>query len=190
MGGSFLEGTIPISNWYQKHIEREAKKDVLPKGERIGVIVGIVFIIICIVFFATHLTSDSGFFTSDFGALGAALFFGAAIYGIFPQILKFMFGTKNRVRPFEFIGNVLTLIAGIYFISTWPFDFTHLADILPGGLQPVLSWISNELVQILLIIGIPILAFFTFFELMRYFGIKKELEKPEAQPVVEPLTPT
>ena len=189
MQTSSSEGMLAPSNWLKQRFEKESKKDVIPMAERFGQIIGIVFIGIFIAYFAAHLSSNMGFFRPNFGAFEAVLFFGIGMYGILPAMMKFIFGRKNRVRPFDFMGNVLMLFAMIFFLAIWPFDFAHIADALASDLQFIVSWLSDQFMQILLIIGIPILVFVTVLELLTYFGVKEILGKAGPQPAIEPLLP-
>lgn len=130
-----MESTIGVLRLLQKRFEKEAARDVLPKAERFGQLVGIVFIVIFVFYFLSHLSTNTGFFKSNFGALEAALFFGVAIFGIFPAVSRFIFGRRNKVRPLDSVNNILVIIAGMYFLSTWPFDFSRVANALPSNIQ-------------------------------------------------------
>ena len=184
-----MESNISVMSPLQRRFEKEAARDILPNAERFGQLVGIVFIFIFVFYFQSHLSIGTGFFRSNFGALEAIIFFGIMIFGVLPAILKFIFGRKNKVRPLEFVNNVLVVIAGIYFLSTWPFDFSHIADVLPADIQFIIAWLSDPLMQILMMIGIPILSIVSIIEMLTYFGVRRILEEPGPQPPVEPIQP-
>lgn len=142
------------NNWFDALIEKSAKSDVLKKSDRFGQVAGIIGVVIVSIFFAYHLALPTGFFTSSFGAIGAFFFFVPAIYGMVPQFIRLYTGRKSLARQFDIFGMTLVLIAVIYFLATFPFDFSHLADPLPRSIEWILSWISDDLVKALMVLGV------------------------------------
>jgi hypothetical protein len=140
--------------WFVKHAESEAKKDVMRLSERAGEVIGILCILILLIFFITHQTSLTGFFTSKFGQLEQFLFYGSLVFGIIPNIGKIILGRKNPIRPLEALGAFFSFIALVWLLNVFPFDFTHLTDILPEFMIMITSWISNDITKIFMIIGI------------------------------------
>lgn len=178
-------------SWFEKQAEKEVKKDVLKKSDRLGQLIGIVGVFIVIIFFGYHLAKATGFFTTAFGAFDAVLFFGINIFGIFPQGIRLVTNRKMPSRPFDIINSTLLFIALIYFVSKFPFDFTHLADPLPASLESLLSWISNGLASALMVLGIIGMLFALPYQTFLYMAIRKLSEKtedqtPEAVKVPEP----
>ncbi|OGD54315.1 hypothetical protein A3K80_08220 [Candidatus Bathyarchaeota archaeon RBG_13_38_9] len=140
--------------WFAKHTESEAKKDVMKLSERTGELIGIFCILILIIFFITHQTSSTGFFTSKFGRLEQFLLYGSLSFGIITSIGKIIVGRKNVIRPLEAFGALFSFIALLWLLDVFPFDFTHLTDILPEILRLITIWISNDIAKIFMIIGI------------------------------------
>ena len=141
-------------DWFRKQAEKEAKKDTLKRADRFGQVIGIAGTLIVIVFFGYHLAKPTGFFTPSFGAFEIALFFGINIIGIVPQVIRLVKGKKAPARPFDIFNSALFLVALIYFLATFPFDFSHLAVPLPASLEFLLSWVSNEIAKALMVLGI------------------------------------
>jgi hypothetical protein len=140
--------------WFARHAESEAKKDVMKLSERAGEIIGILCILILLIFFITHQTSSTGFFTSNFGQLEQLLFYGSLAFGIIPNIGKIITGRKNPIRPLEAFGALFSVISLLWLLHVFPFDFTHVTDILPEILRLITVWISNDIAKIFMIIGI------------------------------------
>lgn len=159
--------------WFEKQAEREAKKDSLRRSDRFGQIIGIIGIIVIIVFFAYHLAKPTGFFTSAFGAFDAALFFGINILGILPQVIRLVTNRKTPARPFDIINSVLMLVALIYFVAKFPFDFSHFADPLPRSLEFLLSWVSNGLASALMVLGIIGMLFALPYQTLLHMAVRK-----------------
>jgi succinate dehydrogenase/fumarate reductase cytochrome b subunit len=159
--------------WFEKQAEKEAKNDTLKKSDRFGQIIGIIGVVICIIFFGYHLTKPTGFFTPAFGTFDAALFFGINIFGIFPQFIRLVMNQKTPSRPFDIINSVLLFVALIYFVATFPFDFSHFADPLPMSLEFLLNWVSNGLASALMVLGILGMLFALPYQTLLYLAIRK-----------------
>jgi len=175
----------PINQWFMKTAEKEAKKDRIPNAERYGQIIGIVFIIIFISFFALHQTRDTGFFTEDFGSLAAIIFYAFAAYGIIPAIVKILTGRKNIGRGFDIIGGVIFLIAAVYLLYIFPFDFSHVAEPLPHSLEFLISWISDTFIRVVFSIGIVIMLVVTPYNSIIFWHVRRKLSEPQIPEVEE-----
>ena len=140
--------------WFARNAESEAKKDVIKLSERAGEVIGILCVLVILIFFISHQISSTGFFTSKFGQLEQFLFYGSLAFGIIPNIGKIIVGRKNPIRPLEAFGAFFSFVALVWLLHVFPFDFTHLTDILPEFLRMITVWISNDIAKIFMIIGI------------------------------------
>lgn len=178
-----MDGSMKsLTNWFQQQAEKEAKKDVLKKSDRWGNLVGIVVIIIILMFFIVHSTSKTGFFTGAFGATEAALFFGVAAWGMISPIVRFVTGRKSLSKSLDIIGSILCLIAIIYFLASFPFDFSHISDPLPNVLKWVLQWITDDFARALMVIGTIVLIFVIPFQSVSYLYLRRKLSKTAGAP--------
>jgi len=131
---------VTLKDWFGSLADREASKDRL---RRVGVSAresglsssSIVIIILVIAFFLFHQMDDTGFFTDAFGPLEMALFHSVPVLGLATSTLRLIFARKNLLRPLDIAGLVLFMIAALYLLDLFPFDFSHLADPLPGLLK-------------------------------------------------------
>jgi hypothetical protein len=58
-------------------------------------------------------------------------------------------------------------LAGLWLLQVFPFDFTHLADVLPAELQLLLAWMSDGVGKLLLLqVAVGVLA--ALFTLITY----------------------
>jgi cytochrome bd-type quinol oxidase subunit 2 len=172
-------------DWFRKQAEKEIKKDLLKRPDRVGQAIGLVGCLIVIIFFGYHLSKPTGFFTSAFGTFGAVLFFGINIIGIIPQAVRLVKGRKNPARPFDILNSALFLVALIYFVATFPFDFSHFADPLPTSLEFLINWISNGLASALMVIGILGLLFALPYQILLFKAIRELPPEVKEQPPVE-----
>jgi len=171
-----------LTNWFQQQAEREAKKEVLSRPDRWGNVIGIIAIMVVLVFFMVHTTSHTGFFTAGFGVGAAALFFGANAWGMISPAVKSVKGKKSPAKPFEIIGSILMLIALLYFLSSFTFDFSHLSDPLPDFLRWIVQWVSNDIARALMVLATIAMVFVIPFQIISYRYLRQELSKPANVP--------
>lgn len=175
-GEKMSEEQLP-KDWFARRVEKEARKDVVPSSERVGQIVAIVGIFLVTLFFVAHQFWSTGFFTSKFGPVEAFLFYAAVLFGVVTAAAKGVVGRKNAVRSLEVLGGVLFTVASIWLFIVFPFNFSHFADVLPDFLRFLLQWISDDIVKVLLALGIiaaPIIALYNF---VLYVSVRRELSK-------------
>jgi hypothetical protein len=163
------------SKWFKAQVEREAAKDKVSPSESVGQIVGVAATIIVIVFVAIHQTRPTGFFTDEFGTAAATLLYAMLVFGMVPQLVRFLFGRKNTARPFDAASLALFFVGGLYFLVVFPFDFTHFAEPLPRALEPLLEWISATLAKWVLGIGVVASPFFSIYTFFLHIAVKKRL---------------
>ncbi len=94
--------------------------------------------------------SNSGFFTAKFGGLEAFFFYAVAVVGLFHPALRLVLRKRNVVRPVEIFNSAFTIVSIIYLLNVFPFDFTHLANALSPSLQSAFSWLTDDLVKLLM----------------------------------------
>lgn len=126
-------------------------KNILTMPERAGELIGIVIVVLIAAFFAYHLSGKTGFMTSDFGLTGILLLFGSIVMSIVSSGARAIMGRKDKSRPFELASALYWTIAATWFLVVLPFNFTHLAAPLPDYLQFFLSWVSNGIGWIILL---------------------------------------
>ena len=160
---------------------KEALKDKMRPSERVGQLAGVVIAIIVALYFTVLYTSNSGFFTSEFGTTEAIIFFGIAYFGIIPGLSKALFGRKNITRPLDVILSTSLLIATIWFLSNYPFDFSHLPDALPSSLKFMVSWVSDDLVKALMVLVVVVSFFVIPYTILLFLGVRKKLSRSEGE---------
>jgi len=165
-------------SWFARRAEAEAKKDTLSYSERARNIVGVVVGLLIVLYFAAHQTGSTGFFTSRFNTLEMLLFYGSPIVErIFLPALSGLFGRKNLTRLFDVFGLVFIAIAFTWLFVVFPFDFAHLADVLPSFLRFLVQWISNDIARVLMVLGIIVALVLAIYYAILYVLVRKELSK-------------
>ena len=173
-----MSETKATENWCARRAEAEAKKDSLSFSERVGEVVGALCILVCLVFWVAHQTSSSGFFTSKFGPAETFLFYVPTVIGLVTTVAKVVVGRKNVLRPFQTLERGLGAVGGVWLLAVFPFDFSHLADVLPDFLRFLLQWISNDVAKVLLAILIIGFSAATVYTATMYVFVRRELSKP------------
>jgi len=173
-----LSETKATKNWFARHAEAEAKKDIIPYSQRVGDIVGVVVSLLIVWYFVAHQTGSTGFFTSKFDTLGMVLFYGSLMYGIVSTAVKGLLGRKNLARLFDVFGAILGAVVIAWLFVIFPFDFAYFADVLPSFLRFLLQWISNDIVRVLMVLGIIVTLVMTIYTALLYVLVRRELSKP------------
>lgn len=173
-----MSDTKATKNWFARHAEAEGKKDTLSYSERVGNIVGVVISLLIMLYFIAHQTGSTGFFTSKFGTLEMLLFYGSLMYGIVSTALKGLFGRKNLARLFDVFGLILATVVLTWLFVVFPFDFAYFANVLPSFLRFLLQWISNDIVRVLMVLGIIVTLVMAIYTAILYVFVRRELSKP------------
>jgi hypothetical protein len=164
-------------SWLVKMARKEADRDFLKLSERLGELFAILVISLFGIYFISLQTGDTGFFTSSFSDFDAVLFYATLFYGVLPAITRLALGRRNMVRPLDIVGGALLIISGSYFLTHWAFDFTYFAVDLPQSIQFIFSWITNDIAQDLLLIGVVIATIIMIWTIVQYYFIRNELRK-------------
>lgn len=132
----------------------KAKRDreILTASERLTEPISIVVMLLLFSFFVYHQAADTGFFTDRFGPVEMFFLYGPLLLSALAPIIRAATGRRNLARPAEVITNLFLAAAAAWFLVVFPFDFMHLADALPEGLQFLLAWVTNDIGRITLIL--------------------------------------
>jgi hypothetical protein len=114
----------------------------------------IIGMLVVFAFFFAHQLLHTGFFTAEFGGREMLALYGPMALAVFPPIIRSAVGNRNASRPMEVVVNVAVAIGSLYLFFVFPFNFAHLADFLPTGIQFLFSWINNGIAYIVLILQI------------------------------------
>ncbi len=119
-----------------------------------------IFFALCLLllfaFLANHQITDTGFFTSEFGTLHMVCLYVPLILGINAPLVRAWTGKRNTARPFEIFTSLTLAFGSLILVTTFPFDYSHLADTLPQPLQFVLAWVTDDIGRIVLTLQVVI----------------------------------
>lgn len=164
-----------IEDWLARRAESEAQQDMLSVSDRVGNFVGVMLGFIAFGAFVLHQTGATGFFTAAFGPLEMTLFYGFQLYQVGISALKALVGRKNLARFFEAVGGGIGVVVLIWFLIVFPFDFAHVADVLPEFLRFLLLWLSNDIARAFMIVGIIVSIIVALYYTVLYLFVRKTL---------------
>jgi len=169
-------------NWFVRHAEAEAKKDTLLYSDRVGNVAAVVVTFLVTLYFVVHQTWATGFFTTKFDTLEMLLFYSVLIYQVVPTTLKALFCRKNLARLFEIFGAILGTMVLAWFFVVFPFDFAYFADVLPSFLRFLLQWISNDIIRVLIVLGLIAAPVMAIYSAILYMLVRRELSRNTLKP--------
>ncbi len=136
------------------HVIRRVDKDRMTAGERAGEVLGTFVSFLILLFFIDNQLRNTGFFTSRFGAVEEALFYGTWLVGALIGLARAAYGRRNAIRPFDAFNGALLAITAYWFLGVFPFNFSHFPDLLPAQVRFLVSWVSNPIGRVVLVLGI------------------------------------
>jgi hypothetical protein len=100
-------------------------------------------------FYIAHYVMSTGFFTSSFTPLLAAIFYTSVLWTIVNVSFKAVTPRKDIVALAELVGSMLFAVTAAWFFVAFPLNFAHVADVVPGSLQFMFTWLSNSIGRII-----------------------------------------
>lgn len=161
--------------WWRRTVAREADRNRLGLGERIGNIIAIFFILLFFLILIDIQVSGAGFFTSAFGPLEQLLFYGSLLYGVFPSLLRMFTANRNLGRLADIIGSVIFIAAASYLLLVFPFDVPSLMDYVFGSASSAFFWVTNGLAKALMLLAIVVSVLSMAYNVVLYLGVREEL---------------
>lgn len=135
-----------------------------PANPKLGLAITTTGAVLIAAFFAAHQAWSTGFFLSNFTELQAALLYGSILYSILVMNTTVLRLREDRTLTVDIVGAVLWTSTTAWLYFAFPFDFTHIAAVVPWPFQFAISWISNSIAKTLsLLLFIGAAAFIPFF---------------------------
>ncbi len=156
-----------------KTVGEKTDKEVLTTGQRWGELISVVAMFLLFGFFAYHQVTNTGFFTAKFGALEMFCLYGPILVSVAAPVVRAVSGRRNPARPFDVATYVFLAMAALWFLMVFPFNFSHLADALPGALHFVLAWITNEIGKVVLILQVIIGPISAILTTRKYLSLRR-----------------
>lgn len=113
-------------------------------------------------------TTDTGFFTDEFGFIEQIALYIPLLLAIVPASLRFANASRNSTRPLDAIVVLLQGLGAVWLLIVFPFDYTHLVNSVPAILEGSVEWISNDIGRGALVFEIMISPFIAIGHIVRY----------------------
>jgi hypothetical protein len=138
-------------SWFSR--AKEAAEEPLPRNERVFGIAIVVFCILMILYFGAHQIQNSGFFTSKFGVVEMVLFYGFWMFWITTAGLEAILSQRLLSRIVDtFGGLIFATISMALLLVLFPYEFNHLADMLPESIRFLVQWLSNDIARVIMVL--------------------------------------
>ena len=175
--------SVPVQKgWMDRIAKNSVKKDKIEGSDLIGEFVALVLMMAALWFFVAHKLNETGFYTEEFGGMEMFALYSAGAFTVFVAAVRIALRRHNIVRPLETASFVLLSVAHAVLLVRFPFDFDHVADVLPGALEWTVGWISETIGKVILALGIPGGIIAAAITMIIYFGVKKELSAVQEPP--------
>jgi hypothetical protein len=87
------------------------------------------------------------------------MLYGNLIAWAITGALEGVLGQRLLSRLFDVFGGIIFItISFVWLLAVFPFEFTYFADVLPNFLRFLVQWISNDIAQVVMVIGIILLV--------------------------------
>ena len=125
-------------------------------------------------YFVYHQLTNTGFFTDKFRSLEMLCLYGPILVSWIAPLVRAFNGHRNPARPFEAATSLTLAMGSLWLWIIFPFNFAHLADILPGALRFVISWITNDTGKVLLMLQVIIGPIAALWTILKYFSVRRQ----------------
>ncbi len=156
-----------------KTVAEKTDKEVLTTGQRLGEIISIIVMLLLGGFFVYHQVANTGFFTAKFGAVEMICLYGPILVSLVAPGVRAVSGRRNPARPFDVAMYVFLAMAALWLLMVFPFNFSHLADALPGAFHFVLAWINNDIGKVCLILQVIIGPISAILTTSKYLSLRR-----------------
>lgn len=133
---------------------RTNDKDMLNPVERWLERFSVVLILLLLGFFMLHQFANTGFFTERFGTAEMLCLYVPIVVAMLPPLIRARMGRRHPARLWVAASSLLTAVTALWLLSTFPFNFAHFADFLPGSVRFMFFWLSDDLAKIPLVLQI------------------------------------
>lgn len=177
---TIMEGTGPAapSTWWQRTVSKEADRERLGRGERVGNVIAIIFIALFAL--AVRFLQEgwlSGFFAPAFGMVEQAAFYGSMLFGTVPSFARALTGRRSAGRLMDILGSAVFVAAWSYLLAVFPFDFGWLVALLPADVPPSLGGAANGLFRLAVVIAMIVSVIGAAYSTIMHIYVRQELRR-------------
>ncbi|MBL8164063.1 MAG: hypothetical protein JNJ61_18895, partial [Anaerolineae bacterium] len=127
-------------------------------------------------FFLAHQSQNTGYFTEKFRAIEMFALYAPLMLGFAAPAVRALTGSRNVARPYEAATSLLLALGSLWLLTRFPFDYTHLPDVLPAGLRFILAWVTDDIARIVLLLQVIVGPITAVIALVTYFSRRRETQ--------------
>lgn len=119
-------------------------------------------VVLLLIFFAVHQRKQTGFFTTKFGLAEMVALYLPILISLAAPILRLIYGRIDPARLVETVSDLCLAVGSIWLWHTFPFNFSHFADLFPEAIRFAFAWLNNNIGRFVLLLQI-VLGFISAF---------------------------
>jgi hypothetical protein len=123
------------------------------------------------------ITTKSGR-TRKFRAIEMFALYAPLMLGFAAPAVRSLMGRRNSARPYEAVTSLLLALGSLWLLTRFPFDYTHLSDVLPAGLRFILAWVTDDIARIVLLLQVIVGPISAAITLVKYFARRRDAAQP------------
>lgn len=124
-------------------------------------------------FFAYHQFSGTGFMTAGFGPIESVALYGPILVSLAAPVVRALNGSRNSGRPFEIATHLSLMMGSFWLVRIFPFDFSHLGDVMPTVVRLFFSWMTNDIGRLILILQVLLSPLSAVATALIYFSVRR-----------------
>ena len=149
-------------------------KEFLTPSQRWAELIIVAAMLLLFGFFVYQQIAHTGFFTAKFGSLEMFCLYGPILFSLAAPLSRASSGRRNPARRFEVATHLFLAIGSLWLWIAFPFNFAHLADVLPGAIRFVLVWITNDIGKAVLILQVIVGLISAFLTTVKYLSVRRQ----------------
>jgi hypothetical protein len=153
-------------------VVEKRNREVLTVGQQVGELMSIPVLLLVYAFFVYHQVAHTGFFTARFGPFEMVCLYGPMLVSVAAPLVRAFSSRRNPGRPFEVATNVFLVLASLWLLQVFPFDFTHFADAFPAALRFLLAWMNNDIGRLVLMLQVLVGALTALYTAGKYLAVR------------------
>lgn len=143
-------------------VEQIPDINTLTPARRLGSMFSVGLTVLLLLFFGIHQKDNTGFFTSKFGAIEMLALYLPILISLGAPLMRITLATLDPARLVEAFSDICLAIGSLWLRHTFPFNFSHIADVFPPSIRVGFNWLNDDVGRIILLLQI-IIAFISAF---------------------------
>ena len=115
-------------------------------------IIPLLGVMLVVGFFIAHQAWSTGFFNANFDLAEAVLFYGVFFFVALQVIAPIYLVNRRAITTVYSTAAIFCIVATAWLIIRYPFNFSHLTDVMPARTQFSRNRVTSDLGQLLVVL--------------------------------------